>query len=185
MAKNHDILNDRQEIRLNEDGLQIRYATVKDIADIQNLLRITWHHTYDNILGPEKVIAISKLWHSHERLENDITSPDCHFLVMNDKTEIFATVYVRYQGNDVILGRMYVHPNRQGKGYGSELMQAIISAVQLRHGQRISLTVEPRNQSSIRFYEKFGFKIIGTGSCSEVPYDGDPTLIMVRESVSE
>ncbi len=156
----------------------IRQATREDIPHIQELLKITWHKSYDLPLGKERVTELTKQWHTTERLEKDLNKDHCKFLVCEENGEIIATSFLNHQENTAILGRMYIHPNHQNKGIGSQLMEKILASK--AKGTCISLTVEPQNTSAIEFYKKFGFKIEGQGSCSEDPHEDIPTLIMKR-----
>ncbi len=157
---------------------QIRHAKIEDVPQIQNLLKVTWHWSYDDTIGHEKVSELIGIWHTKDRLEEDILKKHCQFLVCTEHRDIIATSFLDKQEKDAILSRMYIHPRHQNKGIGSKLMEKIFSA--LRKEACISLTVEPQNTSAIQFYSKFGFKIEGPGSCSEDPHDEIPTLIMRR-----
>lgn len=158
----------------------IRPASQEDIPDIQDLLRLSWHAAYDNILGHDKVTKLTKNWHSHERLNEDLIKPNCQFLVLTIQNEICATSFVNHQGKEAILSRMYILPKWQHNGLGTELMNMILASI----GKEtcISLTVEPQNSNAIQFYKNFYFEITGPGSCSEDPHDDIPTLIMRRTS---
>lgn len=156
----------------------IRHAQKEDVPRIQTLLQVTWHSSYDKTLGHKKVSELINEWHTKERLEEDILKENCQFLVCAEEGEIIATSFLNKQEKDAILGRMYIHPGKQNKGIGSELMEKILSSISKE--TCISLTVEPQNISAIKFYKRFGFTIQGPGSCSEDPHDEIPTLIMRR-----
>lgn len=163
---------------INQNEIVLRPVTQDDIEIIQDLLRSAWHKTYDKNLGPEKVAQLSQIWHSSDRLTEDINNLHCRFLVATLKNQICATILLSDQGNDVILSRMYVHPKAQNKGLGTTIMQTIMTTI--GEDKLISLTVEPTNTSAIEFYQKFGFIIKGQGSNSKDPHDDIPTLIMER-----
>lgn len=157
---------------------QIRPAKIEDVPQIQNLLKVTWHWSYDDTIGYEKVSELIQLWHTKERLEEDILKKHCQFLVCTKQREIIATSFLNKQEKDAILSRMYIHPSHQNKGIGADLMEKIFASISKE--TCISLTVEPQNTSAIKFYSKFGFEIQGPGTCSEDPLDEIPTLIMKR-----
>ncbi|MEO0910824.1 MAG: GNAT family N-acetyltransferase, partial [Pseudomonadota bacterium] len=46
----------------------IRTASESDLPRVQEILIETWHATYDEIYGVEKVNEITGKWHSLERL---------------------------------------------------------------------------------------------------------------------
>lgn len=156
----------------------IRQATREDIPHIQELLKLTWHQSYDQPLGKEKVTELITSWHTTERLKEDLYKDNCQFLVCEENGELIATSFLNNQEKQAIISRMYIHPEHQNKGIGSKLMEKILASMSKE--TCISLTVEPQNTSAIEFYKKFGFEIIGPGSCSQDPHEDIPTLIMRR-----
>lgn len=55
-------------------------------------------------------------------------------------------------------------PEYQSKGYGSDLMNALLQELKARNIKGIMLTADAENKGAIRFYERFGFKTV---ICSE------------------
>ena len=53
-----------------------------------------------------------------------------------------------------------VVPSRRGKGYGEELLQALLQEAKANGFTQISLSVEPANPA-LRLYERFGFEKVG------------------------
>lgn len=62
----------------------------------------------------------------------------------------------------VTLGTLAIAPDSQGKGYGKQLIAAIITRLKQQGIQRIQLMVESDNARAIKFYKKLGFKHEGT-----------------------
>ena len=61
---------------------------------------------------------------------------------------------------------VYVHPDRQGRGLGNELMTALIDRAR-EHGVHVMIAaIESRNAGSIRLHEKHGF--VQTGLLPQV-----------------
>lgn len=174
----------------------IRPARENDIQEIKDLLRLAWHRAYAPTLGKDRVNDLIRVWHSEQRLKNDIAQPNINFLVAESTGNAAATGSDHITrplcatatvtkvppekpnplNTDLVIGRMYVHPAAQNSGLGTVMMQHITKP--LASGTRLALTVEPANQGAIRFYQRFGFEIHGPGSCSEDPHDDVPTLIM-------
>ena len=64
----------------------------------------------------------------------------------------------------VELSKCYVHPEHHGLGAAAELMQASLRAAAEDGGRGIWLGVNSQNARAIRFYEKSGFRKVGTKS---------------------
>jgi len=62
------------------------------------------------------------------------------------------------------LSKCYVHPDHHGLGAAAELMQASIAAASAAGANGLWLGVNNQNARAIRFYEKSGFRKVGTKS---------------------
>lgn len=66
-----------------------------------------------------------------------------------------------------VFGRKYpahlhidILPEYQSKGYGSDLMNALLEELESRNIKGVMLTADSDNLGAIRFYERFGFKTV-------------------------
>jgi ribosomal protein S18 acetylase RimI-like enzyme len=64
----------------------------------------------------------------------------------------------------VELSKCYVHPEHHGLGAAAELMQASLQAAGAAGGAGVWLGVNSQNARAIRFYEKSGFRKVGSKS---------------------
>jgi ribosomal protein S18 acetylase RimI-like enzyme len=67
---------------------------------------------------------------------------------------------------DGVMCMMYdicVHPNQQGQGLGSKVMNKLVDMVKDRGYVSIGLYVWDKNIGAVEFYEKFGFEKVDTG----------------------
>ncbi len=62
------------------------------------------------------------------------------------------------------LSKCYVHPDHHGLGAAAELMHASIGAAAAAGARGLWLGVNSQNARAIRFYEKSGFRKVGTKS---------------------
>jgi ribosomal protein S18 acetylase RimI-like enzyme len=62
------------------------------------------------------------------------------------------------------LSKCYVHPDHHGLGAAAELMHASVEAAAVAGAAGIWLGVNSQNARAIRFYEKSGFRKVGTKS---------------------
>jgi diamine N-acetyltransferase len=87
-----------------------------------------------------------------------------------------ARLYGEYE-----LRRLYVDGEMQNKGIGAGLMGAAIDTAERAGARRIFLDVWERNAGARRFYERFGFEVVGMRAfVVESGAETDPDLIMVR-----
>lgn len=76
------------------------------------------------------------------------------------------------------IGNLAVHPDWQGRGIASALMQAALEAISERSGRWVGLEVRAGNQVARRLYERLGFRDVGRTLHMlrpvGLPWAGDP-----------
>jgi ribosomal protein S18 acetylase RimI-like enzyme len=86
---------------------------------------------------------------------------------------------------------MMVHPEWQGKGYGSQLMDAYLEEIQanMPHILRFELLPHQGNQRAIKFYERHGFVRESLASQKirnpQGNFDSEVTLVWFNPNFSE
>ena len=132
------------------------------------MLIATWHATYDDLLGAEKVAEITARWHSVEKLARELAEAEARphlnaLLIAERGGEIMGTTSVHRQSADVAeLARLYVAPGQQGQGIGEALLRA--GMARFPEAGKVRLEVEPRNIRAIGFYARHGFQPVSNGS---------------------
>ena len=80
------------------------------------------------------------------------------------------------------LFRLYVLVDFQNQGIGTLLMQTALADPWMVSAARVLLDVWARNSGAIRFYERFGFRVIGERAfVVESGAETDPDWIMARD----
>lgn len=159
----------------------VRTASEQDLQRVQEILRDTWHATYDEIYGVVKVQEITENWHSMKRLKDMRHTPLSEFLVADNGTVIGGMAYATQKEKTISLHQLYVHPDFHGGKTGLHLLIEIENS--FIDADTIKLEVEEKNARAIKFYEAFGFKKIGeTQDCGE-DGSGIPAIIMEKPIV--
>lgn len=130
----------------------------RDSGQVRRVARTTWAVTYRGIL-PERVQTtfLSRAY-SDDALRSRMT--DGLLLVAERVGGIvgFANFF-RSDRSVAELAAIYVLPEMQGRGIGSQLFEAGVAA--LPEIERLRLSVERDNLAARRFYEARGFMVIG------------------------
>ncbi|RST85527.1 GNAT family N-acetyltransferase [Aquibium carbonis] len=158
----------------------IRTAGPHDLPAIRDLLVETWHATYDDLYGADRVTEITNDWHSLRALKARLDKPDAEFVVADDGSEIAGMAFASAAGDGktLTLSQLYVRPGRQGQGIGGMLLDEIIES--FPDAERVRLEVDPANAKAITFYRTQGFVEIGrTENCGK-DQSGIPALILER-----
>ena len=156
--------------------VEIRYASVHDVREIQNVARTTWDHTYRESI-PEGVrkefvnqaYSADSLRH---RLDANI------FLVASHNGSVVGFAVFRSRSStETELAAIYVLPEMQGRGIGSRLLEAGIGRFPL--SASFVLGVERNNKRAWRFYEAHGFRHAGDRAeelCGHVIHEAEMIL---------
>lgn len=157
----------------------VRAALQDDLHLIRKLLAETWHHTYDSMMGADRVAAMTERWHTVENLEREIERPN-HLLLVAERAGVLAATAsaTLLQDGLLRLGRLYVSPAFQRGGVGGALLEAVMQAYST--ARTIRLEVETANRNGRAFYERHGFRWSG-----EVKHDeAGETLVYERAAPS-
>lgn len=149
--------------------LSFRKATVEDTSTIVRLGADAFKAAFGPYHRPEDMAEYLAANFNNEVIQSLIESVSTYFLLGYDGQNIIGYAMLKeglhpafVTGPDPIeLVRFYVTPDVIGQGYGSELMQCCLKeALNMGHST-IWLATWQRNERAIRFYEKWGFRIVG------------------------
>ena len=151
-------------------------ATPSDADDIASLLRESWAATYGSFLTPDDLSAIAQEWHHPDRLRRQMSSPHVGFHLARTDTGALvgvATVNRSDDGATVSVLRLYVLPDHQGQGIGSQLLNRSLAA--FPDARRIELQVAAGNPVGLSFWTRRGFRAYGHDEARI----GDVTLALI------
>lgn len=160
--------------------MEIRSATEADFAAIRAVARDAWHDAYDE-LDAETIDHTVENWYTDDSMPLEapgtivlVAESDAHELAdvpsgAGERTIVGFTHAVA-QGECADVLRMYVHPDAQGEGIGTELHDRLLEAIERYDVDRVRAFDFAFNEDSRRFYEGVGFERGGQG---EVEIDGE------------
>lgn len=151
-----------------DSTIQILAASPEDAHGIVGVRRSTWLCTYPNEQAGitrkdiEDKINLRSLAEDTERARKTIVeNPSIKTFIAKDNNKVVGIlVVIRGEANNRI-GQLYVLPEYQGKGIGTQLMEKGLDW--LGSDKNIEFEVATYNTSAISFYKKFGFVENGIG----------------------
>ena len=146
----------------NPKMIQLSEASTKDIKTIQEIVKISWPHTYGKILSESQIAFMLDLLYSDEMLHRNFNNGH-HFLLANEGATCvgFASYEHQYQNKkQTRLHKLYVLPQAQKRGVGQLLIETIENKAKANNDLSLSLNVNRFNLSYL-FYQKKGFQIVG------------------------
>ena len=107
---------------------------------------------------PEHDRKVTAVWHHPEHLKAEAQNPAIYFATAKDETgTIVGLVTVRKISADTLfMHRLYVHPQHQRQGIGTQLLEKAITAFPAV--RKLQLEVEEENKKGLGFYQKQGFR---------------------------
>lgn len=155
----------------------IRKATTDDAGALANLAAVTFPLACPPSSSPEDIAAHLANTLSEEHFRGYLADPDVTILVLDADAGLRGyslLINRRAQDPDVEgaltllpsieLSKCYVHPEHHGLGAAAELMHASLQAATAWGAAGIWLGVNSQNARAVRFYEKSGFRKMGSKS---------------------
>ncbi|WP_445155389.1 GNAT family N-acetyltransferase [Arthrobacter sp. Hor0625] len=156
---------------------RIRKATADDAAQLAELAAVTFPLACPPESRPEDIAAHLANTLSAANFRGYLADPDVTVLVLDvdgalrgysllvarpaQDPEVAAVLHTSPATE---LSKCYVHPDHHGLGAAAELMRASIAAAAAGGAGGLWLGVNDQNARAIRFYEKSGFRKVGTKS---------------------
>ncbi len=124
----------------------------------RELYDILWLRDVVFVVG-QKITAVSEV---------DGLDPDCQHAMLFDGAELIGTARIFADEDPIIVGRVAIHPERQGEGLGTELMQAVQSHIDLNLEKNAELHAQAHLEAwySRLGWERFGGKFVE----AEIPH---------------
>ena len=144
--------------------IEISIAREKDYPTIQAIAHETWYPTFGEILSKEQIAYMLEMMYSIQSIAEQVAQKGHVFLLAKEgETRLgYASYELNYKGtNKTKIHKIYILPSTQGKGVGKKLFEEIEKIAQENGNNTLSLNVNRQNKA-IDFYEKIGFKKIGT-----------------------
>jgi ribosomal protein S18 acetylase RimI-like enzyme len=155
----------------------IRKATPDDAGALAALAAVTFPLACPPSSSPEDISAHLANTLSERHFRGYLADPDITILVLDSGYRLNGySLLVNRPAADpdvasaltllpsVEVSKCYVHPEHHGLGAAAELMHATLQAAADAGGAGAWLGVNSQNARAIRFYEKSGFRKVGTKS---------------------
>lgn len=142
------------------DNLSIRHATSTDLPLIVQLAEATWAPTYSSILSQEQIAYMFGELYGEETLARQMEEGQTFLLLFDEDAPVgFAAYSVKDNGAGIYkLNKIYLLPQRQGKGYGKVLLTAVEEDVKCQGALILDLNVNRHNKAK-QFYERCGYHV--------------------------
>lgn len=155
----------------------IRRATADDAGPLAELAAVTFPLACPPSSSPEDIAMHLANTLSERHFQDYLADPDVTILVIDaDGTLRGYSLLLNRPTEDpdvspaltllpsIELSKCYVHPEHHGLGAAAELMHASLQAASDADAAGVWLGVNSQNARAVRFYEKSGFRKVGSKS---------------------
>jgi ribosomal protein S18 acetylase RimI-like enzyme len=143
----------------------VRRAVASDAAALAELGARTFVDAFAAQNRPEDLEAYLARTYGEILQRREIEDPEIVTLLVHDGELLIGFAQLRgspSEHGDVELARFYVHREHHGCGVAQMLMSAAVDATRELGGETLWLGVWEHNPRAIRFYEKCGFRDVGS-----------------------
>ncbi|MDA7027442.1 GNAT family N-acetyltransferase [Bacillus sp. CLL-7-23] len=133
----------------------IRNMEKRDIPQVQEVAKVSWHHTYEGIIPLDIQKKFLQSAYSDERMQR--RKQYSLVLVSEIEGKIVGFSNFSFVNDEGIAGlvAIYIYPDDQGKGIGTALLEEGIK--RLQGVKKVLVHVEKDNQVGKYFYTAKGF----------------------------
>ena len=141
---------------------RIDSASETDLPGIASLAGRIWREHYPGIITAEQIEYMLEKMYSLERLREEISARGIRYerLLVGEELVGFASIGPTEVKKLVKLHKLYLHPDRHGRGLGSLLLRHCEKEAAKIGGERLTLTVNKRNAKALAAYRRNGFVIV-------------------------
>ena len=134
-------------------------ATEENLPAISELAGVIWRACYPGIITHAQIDYMLARMYSLDVLREEIRSQGICYdrLLLDGKLAGFASYGPAVEPGLMKLHKLYLLPEKQGRGLGSLLLQHVEREVRAGAGRRLILSVNKRNARAIAAYQRNGF----------------------------
>jgi len=140
---------------------EIVRATEADLPAISLLAGVIWRACYPGIISSEQIDYMLARMYALDTMRDEIQAQGIRYdrLLADSELAGFAAHGPTEQETVFKLHKIYLHPDWQGRGLGSRLLQHCEQQVRNAGARRLILSVNKRNVKAITAYQRNGFVI--------------------------
>ena len=139
-----------------------RSATPEQIREVAIVAEKIWHEHYDPLIGEAQVNYMVDKFQSEKAMIDQIGHCGYQYFKLDSLGGLAGYFAIREDKDALFLSKFYIAPQFRGRSYARKALGFIEQICRDKKLERIWLTVNKGNLSSIRIYENLGFVKFGT-----------------------
>ncbi len=136
-----------------------------DREKFKALAQSIWLPTFRSYFKPDELLALFEGMYGDRALDSIFASTQYELFFLHG-TELdgspFGYLGIEWGSHTLKLDKIYIHPDLQGRGLGSRVLDLVEGWANSKRYKTIELRVNVANLSAIAFYEHHGFSVTRT-----------------------
>lgn len=140
-------------------------AGLGDLLKIQKIAYETWPDTFGQIISKEQLDYMLDLIYSEDSLVDEMINIGHDFILAEENNHSlgFTSYEIFFNWKpQLMIHKIYILPSSQGLGIGTKFLDLLSAIAIQNNNKQLRLKVYFKNYKAINFYEKYGFKNIGS-----------------------
>lgn len=133
---------------------------MEQIKEVVSLAERVWREHYSEILDQGQIEYMLERFQSEKAIREQIEHQGYQYYLLQADGAYAGFIGIKEepQNKSLFLSKIYIDKEYRGLGYGSQSFAFLIDICKRKQYNKIWLTVNRQNKSSIRIYEKNGFR---------------------------
>lgn len=140
--------------------VEIDRLTPGEVDAVCRLARRTWQDTYSDIISQQQIDAMLADRYASATIHAQLADPRHAWLIAREDGELSGFAHALIENEGCKLDMLYVDPERQRRGIGRSLFEAVRNIARGQGVHRLSLQVNRRNVRAIEAYRKYGLHVV-------------------------
>jgi ribosomal protein S18 acetylase RimI-like enzyme len=145
--------------------VEFRKIELDELYKVRKIAYETWPNTFGQLLPREQIDYMLQLIYNEGALKRQMLEKGHNFIVAEkDNHPLGFTSYeINYISKpQLMIHKLYLLPMAQGLGIGAKFITLLSEIAIQNKNKQLRLKVYFKNTKAIGFYEKYGFRKIGT-----------------------
>jgi C_GCAxxG_C_C family probable redox protein len=127
------------------------------IGEVSEIAEEIWHEHYDAMIGKEQVDYMIDRFQSIEAMKDQIESGGYHYIKIVNCGGVAGYLAYCTEEDKLFLSKIYIAKKYRGRDYSRKAMEYLEQICSSNSLNKIWLTVNRNNETSIKIYESLGF----------------------------
>ncbi|MBQ9081170.1 MAG: GNAT family N-acetyltransferase [Clostridia bacterium] len=136
--------------------LEIKRVEEKEVELLAQTASQVWHEYFPCILSLEQIDYMVEKFQSKQAIENQLKE-GYEYYFLNVDGAVGGYICLKEYPDYLFLSKFYILKDFRSKGYGRKAFEFMVNRAKEAGLNKIRVSVNKYNSSSIKVYEKFGF----------------------------